>query len=110
MILSLICTDLRDCSILPVPVLGSSEFLGDDSVGVRWRNLMTSSLYSSGDCGPLLPGSVPGSVLFPEEDPGVAEKSHDFVSLQVWRLWLPGSVPGSVRVSGGGPWRGGEIS
>ncbi len=62
---------------LPVLVRGSSEFLGDDdSIGVWWRNLMTLSLYRFGDCEPL----------------------------------LPGSVPGSVRVSGGGPWRGGEIS
>jgi hypothetical protein len=73
MTLSLICTDLRDCSILPVPVRSSSEFLDD---GGRWANLMTSFLNRFGDCGPLLPGSVPGSVL----------------------------------VSGGGPWRGGEIS
>jgi hypothetical protein len=35
MTLSLICTDLRDCYILPVPVLGSSEFLDDDSAGRR---------------------------------------------------------------------------
>jgi hypothetical protein len=69
MTLSLICTDLRDCYILPVPVLGSSEFLDDDSAGVRWRNLMTSSLYRFGGCELLLPGSVPGSVRVCGEGP-----------------------------------------
>ncbi len=49
--------------------------------------------------------------VFPEEDPDVAEKS---MTLSLYRFGdcgplLPGSVPGSVRVSGGGPWRGGEI-